>query len=89
MVKQLSRPHGSIFVALEETNIMLLHMLEPNPPDTAVHVFLFVVTVNCITLHQHREQTHTFCAILSCICSLPVADSDLSPSFDLIKACDL
>lgn len=67
---------------------MLLQMLEPNPPDTAVHVFLFVVTSNCITLHQHREQTHTFCAILSHVCSLPVTDSFLYP-FNLIKACDL
>lgn len=64
-------------------------MQKPNPPDSAVHVSLFVVTWNSITLHQHWEKTHTFAAISSCICSLPAADSVLSLSLNQMKASEL
>lgn len=36
-------------------------MQKTNSPDNAGHVFLFVVTWNSITLHQHREKTHVPC----------------------------
>lgn len=64
-------------------------MHKPNSPDSAVRVFLFVVTWNSITLHQHREKTHTLPAISSCICSLPAAHSVPSLSLNQMKASEL